>query len=336
MTLLVRNAVLNGYLDLVRSLDAEPLPLLRSVGLQIADVALPNQWVAVDAVARLLELSAEVTDTEGFGLRLAQGRRLSNVGPISLAAREEPDVRSVLRLISRYDYLHSEAFHIRVTEADGLATIKFGLDMDESVQHRQLAELAVGAVLQILKLLVGRNLLQPVAVSLMYDPPRDLSAHQQVLGGGIRFDGEFNGFVLYSTDLDAPNIWSDPSLRPFAKQYLAEIVGPRPEDDLDRIQDLIETMLPTGRCSLHQIAKTLGVNRVTVHRRLARTNTSFSEMLNTTRRKLAVRHVEQQRRSLTEIAELLGFSEPSAFSRWFRSEFGSSPSAWRTLHRAGS
>ena len=36
------------------------------------------------------------------------------------------------------------------------------------------------------------------------------------------------------------------------------------------------------------------------------------------------------RRSLTEIATQLGFSEPSAFSRWFRGQFGCSPREWRS------
>ena len=40
-------------------------------------------------------------------------------------------------------------------------------------------------------------------------------------------------------------------------------------------------------------------------------------------------NVPNPRRSLTEIAQELGFSEPSAFSRWFRRRFGCSPSEWR-------
>jgi AraC-like DNA-binding protein len=48
------------------------------------------------------------------------------------------------------------------------------------------------------------------------------------------------------------------------------------------------------------------------------------------RTELAERLVPNPRRSLTEIAENLGFSELSAFSRWFRGQFGCSPKEWRT------
>jgi AraC-like DNA-binding protein len=33
---------------------------------------------------------------------------------------------------------------------------------------------------------------------------------------------------------------------------------------------------------------------------------------------------------MTDVSELLGFTAPSAFSRWFRGRFGVSPTEWRS------
>ncbi|WP_406423037.1 AraC family transcriptional regulator [Streptomyces sp. NBC_00873] len=334
MALLVRNAALTGYLDLIRSRGADPLPLLRCVGLHVADLAIHNQWIAIDAAAQLLEKSAAETGLENFGLRLAGNRTVSNLGPIGIAAQGEPDMRSVLRMLSRYQHLRSEAIHVRIAEIDGLATVKFNFDLSGSGEFRQFTEVTVGAFLRLMQIIIGSQW-KPVTVCLAHEAPADLTLHHRILGGAIRFGGEFNGIVLHSHDLDAPNFLCDPAFQPYAKQYIETIASPRPEDELDRIRDLIEAMLPTGRCSLQQIAKTLGVNRVTVHRLLARSNTSFSAILNATRAELARRYVGHRKRSLTEVAELLGFSELSAFSRWFRTEFGSSPTAWRAEHPGG-
>ena len=46
---------------------------------------------------------------------------------------------------------------------------------------------------------------------------------------------------------------------------------------------------------------------------------------------LAERHLANDRNSLTEVSELLGFTAPSAFSRWFRQRFGVSPNEWRSV-----
>ncbi|GAB2633220.1 AraC family transcriptional regulator [Prescottella soli] len=328
MTLLVRNAALTGCLELIRSRECDPLPLLRSVGLQVADLDMPNQWIAIDAAAQLLELSADATGLADFGLRLAENRKISNLGPISVAAQGEPDVRSVLMTLSRYRHLHSEAINVRMVEADDLAKVRLDFGTTPAGASRQFSEMMVGSLLRLIKIVVGGRW-APAIVCFTHAAPADLTLHRRSLGSSIRFGENFNGFAFYASDLDSPNNLFDHSFQPFAKKYIETIASPRPVDDLDRIRELIESTLPTGRCSLQHVAKTLGVNRTTVHRLLGRSNTTFSEILNTTRADLARRYVTNRTSSLTDVACLLGFSELSAFSRWFRNEFGSSPTAWR-------
>ncbi|MEU6769845.1 helix-turn-helix domain-containing protein [Streptomyces sp. NPDC046759] len=82
------------------------------------------------------------------------------------------------------------------------------------------------------------------------------------------------------------------------------------------MRELIEALLPTGRRSIEQIARSLGVDRRTVHRHLARSRETFSSLLHSTRAVLAEQFVAHPSRSLTEVSTLLGFSPLSAFSRW--------------------
>jgi transcriptional regulator GlxA family with amidase domain len=70
------------------------------------------------------------------------------------------------------------------------------------------------------------------------------------------------------------------------------------------------------------VAQHLGVDRRTVHRKLLAEGTSFSALLAAERRALASRYVEGTDRPLTEVATLLGFAAPSAFSRWYRASYG--------------
>ncbi|MEU6172361.1 AraC family transcriptional regulator [Streptantibioticus parmotrematis] len=328
MRLLVRNAVLTGYVELVRSLGGDLSALLESVGLGASDLAVPNAWIPVAAAADLIELTAAATGQDDFALRLAESRRLSVLGPVSLAAREEPDVRSALGVIMRHQHLHNEALRSRITEANGLATIELGLDLP-TPRRRQATELLVGAIHRYLQNLAGSSW-RPVAVLLAHEAPTDATTHHRVLGPAVRFGQDFNGIVMYASDLDAPNQLSDPLLRPYARQYLEAIASPRPTADVDRVRDLIEALLPTGRCSLHQVAHAMGVDRKTIHRHLARSDETFSSLLNSIRTQLAQQYVGSHSRPLTQVAELLGFSAPSTFSRWFRDEFGTSPSAWRS------
>ncbi|MEU9657406.1 AraC family transcriptional regulator [Streptomyces chartreusis] len=325
---LVRNAALSGYVQLSQSLGIDPRVLMKRVGLDPAGLAIQDRWISGSAVLQLLELSASAARREDFGLMLAERRRFSNLGPISLVIREEPDVRSALELLVRHEHMYNELLHSRLSEVNGLATLKVSLEAGDASATRQAVELAVGAFHQVLRTFLGARW-QALSVCLTHSAPKDPGTHQRVFGPVVAFDSEFDGIVFYASDLNAPNPMSDPMLRTYARQFFDAIATSRDTTVLDRVRDLIEVLLPTGRCSIEQVAGSLGVDRRTVHRHLAASGETFSSVLNATRTHLAEQLVPNPRRSLTEISGLLGFSAPSAFSRWFREQFGCSAREWR-------
>ncbi|MFF8913309.1 AraC family transcriptional regulator ligand-binding domain-containing protein [Streptomyces sp. NPDC015032] len=326
---LVRNAALNGYVELSQSLGIDPKALMKSVGLDPVGLAVQDRWISGVAVTQLLELSAVASHREDFGLLLAERRRFANLGPISLVIREEPDVRSALGLLIRHDYMCNEMLRSRLVEANGLTTLKVGLELGEAMAARQATELAVGAFHGVLRTFLGARW-QPVSVCFTHSAPEDLGTHRNIFGPVAEFDREFTGIVFCASDLNTPNAMSDPLLRNYARQYFDSIAVSRDTTVPDRVRELIEVLLPSGRCSIEQVASSLGVDRRTVHRYLAASGETFSSLLNATRTELAEQLVANPRRSLTEISGLLGFSGPSGFSRWFREQFGSSPREWRS------
>ncbi|MFE3055303.1 AraC family transcriptional regulator [Nocardia sp. NPDC059239] len=325
---LARYAALNEYVELCRSLGIDPVGLLRASGLDPAGLSLQDRWVPAAAIAELLEHSSVATNCADFGLRLAERRRFANLGPLSLVVREEPDVRSALTVMSRHEDTYNEALHTRLTEQSGLATIRLTLDIGQPGDTRQSVELAVGVLHGLLAGFIGAPW-QPVEVRFTHPAPPDLRAHHRVFGPQVTFEQDFNGILTYTSDLDAPNAMADPQLRAYTQRLLDPVHPVRPATTADRVRELIELLLPTGRCSVEQVARSLGVDRRTVHRRLAAEGETFSSLLDSTRAELARHMVANPRRSLTETAELLGFSAPGNFSRWFRKQHGCSPAQWR-------
>jgi AraC-like DNA-binding protein len=325
----VRCASLNGYIGLARSVGIEPSALMRQAGLDPADLAVPDKWISAAAFSRLLEASASESGCDDFALRLGELRRLSTLGPLSVVLREEPDLRSVLGLLMRYERSYNEALRMRLTENDDVATIRLWVEFGEPAPVQQALALGVTALHGIIRECLGGDW-QPLSVCFTRSAPRDLEAHRRLFGSRLRFEHEFNGLVLYARDLDAPNVLADPLMQPYAQQFLESMVSPRATTSAERVRELAEFLLPVGKCSVDTVARTLGMDRRTLQRHLAAENESFSGIVHATRAGLAERHLANERYSMTEVSQLLGFEAPSAFSRWFQQQFGVSPTAWRS------
>jgi AraC-like DNA-binding protein len=330
---LVRSATLNGYLGLSRSLGLDGPVLMRRLGLDPADLAAPDKWIPAADVARLLEVSATASGRADFAVRLAEQRRLSTLGPLSVVLREEPDLRSALRLLLRYEHSYNEALRMRLDETPEIATLRLWFEFGEPVPSDQALSLGAAALHGIVRECVGPHW-RPLASCFAHRAPADLEVYHRVFDAGLQFEHDFTGLVIYSRDLDATNPLSDPLMRPYAQRFLESVVSPRATTSRERVKELMEFLLPLGKCTMDHIARTLGMDRRTLHRHLAAEGVSFSSLLHATRAGLAQHYLANDRYSMTDVCQLLGFSAPSAFTRWFHQQFGMSPSEWRSTSRA--
>ena len=219
MTAYLRSASLTNYRELARSLGLDPIAMLARVGLppgclDNADLRLP-----ADAVMALLELSADESGEQAFGLRLAETRRLSTLGLVGMLARDEPTLRDAITTLVRHGWQHNESLVTRLDEANGIAVLTQEILAAPSA-GRQSIELAVGAAHRILRLVLGVEW-SARAVCFTHPAPAVLDVHRRLFGRGVRFAQEFNGIVLRSADLDTPMVMADPVMRGYAQQMLA-------------------------------------------------------------------------------------------------------------------
>lgn len=96
-----------------------------------------------------------------------------------------------------------------------------------------------------------------------------------------------------------------------------------------QVEALMLPVLHTGRVSADWAAAKLGMSRQTLYRRLKAEGCTFGEVLDDTRRRMALDYLGAKRVSVNETAYLVGFSDPAAFSRAFKRWTGKSPSAAR-------
>lgn len=331
MAALVRSAALTHFAELAAACGLDARALVAAAGLPPRCLGEPDLKVPAHLVGQLLEQAAAQAGEPAFGLRLAESRRLSNLGPLALLVRDEPTLRRALEALMQHIHVHNEAVAVQVDEFGGLLAIRTELTHDGEGSQHQATELVVGVTCRVLQIFMGAHW-HPRLVCFTHAAPPRLAVHHRVLGPAVEFGHEFNGIVCNAADLDAPNPGADPVMARYSQSLLAPALA-RSDRYVDRVRQLIVLLLPRGLCRVEVVAQHLGVDRRTVHRKLVDEDSSFSDLLEAERRALAARYVEGTDRPLTDIAALLGFSAPSVFSRWHAAIFGVSAARRRSATR---
>lgn len=325
---LIRSASLGGYIELVRELGREPQAFLRQVGLSAKLLDDPEALIPVDAVRELLEITSHATATEDFALRLAAGRDLADLGPISLVLREEATPRQALDTLCRYLKLINPSLITRIEDAGSSVIVREDLVPSRRISMRQPIELAIAVMYRILRELIGPAW-RPVQVCFTHRAPKDVAPYRAFFGRPVAFGQDFNGIVCSANDLARPRSGVNPATARFARDYLERALERHGDARAESCRDLILALLPGGRCTAEQVARHLRIDRRTLHRHLAAEGLSFSAVLDQVRADAVMRHLRDSDLPLGEIAGLLGFAAPSGFSHWFRARYGCSVTEWR-------
>jgi len=333
MYTLTRSASLTNYEQVARSVGLDPFHMLRLAKLPVSILADPNIMISSDSVGGLLEESARLSGQEAFGLLLAESRRLSNFGMVAVLIREEPTLRAALLSCTRYARLHNAGVELRLEDVGDLVLLHLGVNMQgHHGVWRQAIEQATGIILRTLSILSG-NTFRPVRVSFTHQSPASLEVHHRVLGTAVEFSQEFNAIVCRARDLDIPIPTADPTLHREVKRALDMQLANLRDEPAQRVRQIVRMLLPSGLCSVDEVARHLGVHRRTLNRHLAVEGQSVTTVINAVRAELAEEYLANSKRRLYEVAELLGFSSAGDFSRWFRIQFGKTPSDWAASYR---
>ncbi len=331
MVAYVRAASLSNFVEVARQVGLDPIAAVRAEGLDPRALFEPDMRVPAAQVAWLLERAAEVSDCPTFALRMARSRQLANFGAISLLITHQATLREALATIIEYRNLLNELLAMSLEAEGDFVILREELVLDPGVPTRQSYELAIGAMFRMCHALLGGRW-RPESVHFTHAAPPDLAVHRSVLGANVAFDSEFNGIVFNVADLDRPNPTADPVLAEYARSFVDSLPKAQVGSTAREVSKAVYLLLPVGRASIAQVAQGLGMNARTLQRRLAAEGEEFSQLVGRVRSELAVRYVANPAFSLAQIARMLGYGQHSSFTRWFATQFGASPAAWRAAN----
>jgi len=320
----------NGVLDYAVRRGADREMLLREACIEVSAFENPDNRIPLENYKAMIGVAKKMCDAPAFALEFCNETRFEELSVVGLICQSAPNMGEVLKQISRYGKL--------VTEVDvGLGEERFSVSPEPDglwiVDNRtgpddfdELTEMTFASFICEFRRHFGAT---PFALRLQvtHQKPSYANAYDEILQVPTEF-----GAPRRAMQID-PN-WLAVEVSP-ANQYLFGVLIERGDALLRELNEggtlrteverMILPHLHTGDISMEQIAEQLGQSRQTLYRKLKSEGTSFENLLDDLRHKMALHYLRGKKVSVNETAYLVGYSDPSAFSRAFKRWTGDTP-----------
>jgi AraC-like DNA-binding protein len=154
---------------------------------------------------------------------------------------------------------------------------------------------------------------------------RELAPETRYLFGRAPDFGDVAEIRLPATQRKLPIVRRPEDLGSFLPGSFRSLLLGAPGDPIEeRVRKLLHEWQPFAAASVDEIAARMETSRQTLARHLAKIGSSFAVLRDEIRRDYAVALLARGHR-VAEVADALGYSEPSAFVRAFKSWTGASP-----------
>jgi AraC-like DNA-binding protein len=304
----------------------------RDAGLDPEAVTSPGARYPFAKMQLMWRLAVERSGDPCFGLSVAEHMRPQAFHGLGFVWLSSDTLFDALSRLVKYQRLISTVADISLQETDD--TVKLVVNILQSSGQTEPASIdaAVGVFLRMCRLAVCGPF-NPERVSLRRPRPSCSERFESLFQAPVRFGAEENIVYLDPLSIHEPLPGADPELLRANDQVVVDYLARFDRESLSmQVRSLLIELLPDGQPTQQGIASSLNLSVRNLQRKLHSEGISFKHLLDETRKELATQYIRDSNRRIGEITYLLGFSEPSNFTRAFRRWTGCSPNEYRQKH----
>lgn len=323
-----------GLFDYAVARGASPQQLLEAANLPSDAFSNPDARLSMESYKNLTWAAKALCNAPALALEFCDDTRFEELSVVGLIVQSAPKMAEVLKQLSRYSHLVAEVDlgleeeRFEVTPIDGQLWI-----VDNRKSPNDFIELTEGTfgrfVCEFRRHFGDVPFAQEVHVT--HPAPEYAAAYEEILQVPVTFNSDRNAMRIDPS-------WLEVEVSP-ANEYLFGVLTERGDALLDdlassanltaQVEKMVLLFLHTGEINMEHIAKEMGLSRQTLYRKLKAEGANFENLLDQLRHKMALHYLNGQKVSVNETAYLVGFSDPSSFSRAFKRWTGTTPGALR-------
>jgi AraC-like DNA-binding protein len=312
-----------SYLDR-RGIDAEPA--LFGAGISRPQLSRDDIGLSVASQYRFLEFAAAEANDQLLGLHVAAEMDIRAIGILFYLTGSSETVSEALENLARYSRTTNEALIVEISRQkdEVILAIRQAQEFDEP--HRQFFELLALWFIRTLHKETNRDFTL-LRVTFSHIRNADLREIHRLLRCPVDFAQAVDSLVLPERVVDLPIVSGDSQLLQILTAHADDLLTER--HSVTGLQSMVAnqlaSLLPSGESRAAVVARQLGLSPRSFTRHLAEEGTTFGEILERLRQRLAARYLADDRMSVQQIAWLLGYSEVGAFNHAYKRWTGTAP-----------
>lgn len=326
----VRSA--KSMVDSAKRVGIAPAALLAGTGISAESLAIPAARISYRSYLQMYRnLTAHPLPSDyGF---LRQPFSIAAYGMLGYAMMSCATLKQAIQIALRYYRTAGPLFELSFELNDERLVVAAADVFDLGTPLRRLAtEDLFSSFPPLLALLVGARI-DPELVELGYPEPPHAARYVETFNCPVRFDAPVSRFVLDGAALALPLLQADADSAVLFERSCNELLAGI-ERHASLANELRQLLLasPGKLPGAAAAAARLRIGERTLRRRLAAEQTSYQQVLDEVRSRIAIDYLMTTQLSTQEIATLLGFSEATNFRRAFMRWTRRTPSSYRKGH----
>ena len=217
-----------------------------------------------------------------------------------------------------------------VTKNGKSAYVTWETDITDSEYLRPYVEKFFGGVAAFGRWVTWDQDMKIIGMHFRHSEPGDLTAYEDIFRCPVFFNSDQNMMEvprgLVEHKMPQPNPALVTNIRQTLDRDLADLG--KPLTAAREVFQVIRTLLVEQPPSIGRVAEIYGTTERTLRRRLKDEGTTYRDILENVRKEACEFELKRGTHSIADLAQSLGYSEQSAFTRAFKDWYGISPSQY--------
>jgi AraC-like DNA-binding protein len=302
--------------------------LFTPLGLDQQELEAPGSRIPVSTASAVIRRARLLTGEPALGIHIGLQFHPIVLGYLGFASMSAASLEQCIDLIIRFGPALTNAVSLRLVRTGEIAVLVvdehcpriFGDVRDVALLGCLVSARTIGCAV------TGRDLVRPIDVAI---PEPDYYRRVEHLVPDLRFGQPINQIVLSQADLELPLRTPDRAAMRLAVDQCEQAVqalGLNANIEARALQLILQR---DGPLSFDELATALHMSSRTLRRRFTESGVCFSDLVEKARGERALLLLRSPELSLDEIADRLGYSTVSNFTRAFRRWTGLTPAAYR-------